>query len=177
MAGIVFGVAGLGVTIGLGVWTLDKLKDAIKDVKAKQTQVTAFQSAMEKALDPIAEEAGLPTKSHSQLTSMAKVWKKISEEFDSYEKSTDYAIRGCFMKKSLADIKAMVAEYGDKGKTYPDDVYPLAKTLADDIKYMFDQKKTDQEIAAFFATENPKVGLRFVFDEFFISSLRWISPT
>ena len=174
IAGIVFGLAGLATTIGLGVWTLDKLDDAINDVESKQTQVTAFQTAMENALDPIVKAAGLPDKNYKQLVTMADEWKKISVEFDSYEKSTYYAIRGYFMKKSLADIKKMVAQYGDKGKTYPDDAYPLAKTLADDIKYKFDQKKTDQQIVAFFATDNPKIGLRFVFDEFFISSLRWI---
>ena len=79
------------------------------------------------------------------------------------------------MKKSLDDIKKMVEKYGDAGKQFPDDGYPLAKTLADYINYLFEQKKTDKEIVSFFATDNPKIGLRFVFDEFFISSLRWLT--
>ena len=173
IAGIVFGVAGLATTIGLGVWTLDKLNKAISDVESKQTQVTKFQTAMEKVLDEIVTAAGLPAKSYSDLTKMAATWKKISENFDSYEKALYYAIKRYFLKKSLDDIKKMVDKYGDAGKPFPDDGYPLAKTLADDIKYEFDQKKTDKEIVSFFATDNPKIGLRFVFDEFFISSLRW----
>ena len=173
IAGIVFGVAGLATTIGLGVWTLDKLNKAIDDVEKKQTQVSKFLKAMQDALDPIVEAAGLPAKSYADLTTMAATWKKISENFDSYEKAMYYAIQGYFLKKSLDDIKKMVAKQSDAGKSFPDDAYPLAKTLADDIKYEFDKKKTDKEIVSFFATDNPKISLRFVFDEFFISSLRW----
>ena len=174
IAGIVFGIAGLATTIGLGVWTLDKLDDAISEVEQKQEQVTAYQKAMEKALESVVEEAGLPAKNYSQLTTMAATWKKISENFDSYQKAMDYAIRGYFLDRSFDAIKKLVERYSDPGKSLPDDGYPLAKTLADDIRYMFGQKKTDKQIVAFFATENPKIGLRFVFDEFFISSLRWI---
>ncbi|KAL9985977.1 hypothetical protein ACROYT_G000028 [Oculina patagonica] len=173
IAGIVFGVAGLATTIGLGVWTLEKLNKAISDVESKQKQVTKFQTAMEKVLDEIVTAAELPAKSYSDLTTMAATWTEISQNFDSHEKALYYAIRGNFMGKPLADIKTMVAKYGDAGKPFPDDGYPLAKTLADDIKYEFNQKKTDQEVVSFFATDNPKIGLRFVFDEFFISSLRW----
>ena len=173
IGGIVFGVAGLATTIGLGIWTIEKLNDAISEVEEKQKQVDAFKKAMTDALDGMIKDAGLPEKSYDGLTKMAATWKTISENFDSYEKSLYYAIRGYFLKKSLDDIKTMVAKESDAGKPFPDDGYPLAKTLADDIKYQFDQKKTDKEIVAFFATENPKIGLRFVFDEFFISSLRW----
>ena len=175
IAGIVFGVAGLATTIGLGVWTLDELNKAISDVESKQTQVTKFQTAMEKVLDEIVKAAGLPAKSYSDLTKMAATWRKISENFDSYQKELYYGIRGYFMKKSLDEVKEMVKKKSDHGKPFPDDGYPLAKTLADDIKYMFGKKKTDQEIVSFFATDNPKIGLRFLFDEFFISSLRWNS--
>lgn len=173
IAGTVFGVAGLATTIELGVWTLEKLNKAISDVEKKQKQMTAFQSAMQKALDPIVEAAGLPAKSYGDLITMAATWKKISENFDSYEKALYYGIRGFFMKKSIDDIKKMVDKESDAGMPFPDDGYPLAKTLADDIKYLFAQKKTDKEIVTFFATKNPNRGLRFLFDEFFISSLRW----
>ena len=174
IAGIVFGVAGLATTIGLGVWTLDKLDKAISDVEKKQTQVDAFQKALTDALDAVVKAAGLQEKDYNSLTTMAATWKKISEGFDSYEKSMYYAIRGYFMKKSYDEIKAMVDKESDEGKPFPEDGYPLAKTLADDINYEFEQKKTDKEVVAYFATEDPKIGLRFVFDEFFISSLRWI---
>ena len=108
IAGIVFEVAGLVTTIGLGVWTLDKLNKAIDDVEKKQTQVTKFQTAMEKVLDEIVTAAGLPAKSYDDLTKMAATWKKISENFDSYEKALYYAIRGYFLKEPLDDIKMMV---------------------------------------------------------------------
>ncbi|KAJ7388807.1 hypothetical protein OS493_035591 [Desmophyllum pertusum] len=127
---------------------------------------------MEKALDPIVTAAGLEAKDYAGLTTMAATWKKISENFDSYETATYYAIRGYFMKKTYDEIKKMVDKESDAGKPFPEDGYPLAKTLADDIKHEFDQKKTDTEIVAFFATDNPKKGLRFVFNEYFISTLR-----
>ena len=174
IGGVVFGVVGLAATIGLGIWTIEKLNKAISDVEKKQKQVDAFKKAMTDALDIMIKDSGLPQKSYDGLTKMAATWKKISENFDSYEKSLYYAIRGYFLKKSLDEIKAMVTKESDAGKPFPDDGYPLAKTLADDIKYLFSQKKSDKEIVAFFATENPKIGLRFVFDEFFISSLRWL---
>ena len=173
IGGIVFGAAGLAMTIGLGVWTLEKLNDAISNVEKKQRQIDAFKKAMTDALDVIVKAAGFPDKSYDQLTKMAATWKTISENFDSYEKSLCYAIRGYFMKKSLDEIKAMVEKESDAGKSFPDDGYTLAKTLADDINSLFDKKKTDKEVVAFFATDNPQKGLRFVFDEFFISTLRW----
>ena len=173
IAALVFGLGGLGATIGLGIWTLDKLDTAIEDVEKKQEQVTAFQAAMESALDPIVTAAGLSAKDYNGLKSMTTTWKQISENYDSYEKALYYGIRGYFMKKSLDEVKKMVEEQSD-GKPFPDDAYPLAKTLADDIKYQFGQKKTDKEIVSFYATDNPNIGLRFVFNEFFISSLRWI---
>ncbi|XP_078367991.1 uncharacterized protein LOC144651836 [Oculina patagonica] len=176
IATLVFGLGGLGVTIGLGSWTMGKLNDALQKVEEKQKTVTEFQNAMVRALDPIVSAAGLQPKNYGGLTEMTKTWKTISENYDSYEKALYIAIRGYFMKKSLDEVKGMVKKNSDAGRPFPDDGYPLAKTLADDIKYEFEQKKTDKEIVSFFATENPKIGLRFVFNEFFITSLRWI-PT
>ena len=173
VAGVVFGVAGLATTIGLGVWTLDKLNKAISDVERKQRQVDAFEKAMKRALDPIVESAGLPEKSYGELVTMAHTWRKLSENFDSYEKAMYYAIRGAFMNLPRPKIKEMVIKESDKGKPFPEDGYALTKILAADIKEQFHDNKTDREVVAFFATMNPKVGLRFVFDEFFISSLRW----
>ena len=50
IAGIVFGVAGLATTIGLGVWTLEQLNDATDNVAKRQAQVTKFQTAMKKSI-------------------------------------------------------------------------------------------------------------------------------
>ena len=173
IAGIIFGVAGLATTIGLGVWTLEKLNNALEDVKKKQKQITKFQNAMEKALDIIVKQAGLPDKTYDQLKKMADMWKKISEHFDSYQKEFYYAIEGYYNGKTLDEVKKLVKEKSDSTvKPFPDDGYPLAKVIADDIKVQIKNGKTDAEIVKYFATENPKVGYRFVFNEFFISMLR-----
>ena len=173
IAGIVFGVAGLATTIGLGVWTIEKLNDALDDVKKKQAQITKFQNAMEKALDVIVRSAGLPDKSYEQLKGLADTWKKISEHFDSYQKAFYYAIQGYYKGKTLDEIKKLVkAETDSSVKPFPDDGYPLAKAIADDIKVQIKNGKKDAEIVKYFANENPKVGYRFVFNEFFISMLR-----
>ena len=172
IAGIVFGIAGLATTIGLGVWTLEKLDKALDDVANKQKQVTQFQTAMQTALDQIVTDAGLPAKSYSELTTMAATWENISANLDSYQKALDYAIKGYVLNKTLDQIKARVTAVSDSGTPFPEDGYTLAKTLADDINYLFSQNKTDKEIVAYFATDNPKIGLRFVFTEYFISSLR-----
>ncbi|KAJ7388809.1 hypothetical protein OS493_035593 [Desmophyllum pertusum] len=157
--------------------TLDKLNKAISDVEAKQTQVTAFLTAMKTMLDQIATAAGLPTENYGDLAQMAGTWRKISENCDSYEKSFYHAIRGYFMKKSLDEVKAMVKKESDAGKPFPDDAYPLAKTLADAIRNQFCQSKTDKDIVVFFANENPEIGQRCVFSEFFISTLRRMMRT
>ena len=177
IASAVFGVAGLAATIGLGVWTLDKLNKAIEDVETKQKQVTTFQTAMKNVLDKIDTAVGLPAENYGELTNMAATWKTISENCDSYEKSFYYAIRGYFMKKSLDEVKEMVQKECDPGKPFPDDAYPLAKTLADEIRNEFGQNKADKEIVVFFANENPNISQRCVFSEFFISSLRKVMQT
>ena len=172
IAGIVFGIAGLATTIGLGVWTLESLNKAIDDVDNKQKQVTQFQTAMHTALDQIVTDAGLPANSYSELKTMAATWENISANFNSYQKALDYAVQGYSLDKPLDEIKAKVNAESDAGTSFPNDGYPVAKTLADDISYMFKQGKTDKEIVSYFANDNPKIGLRFVFAEFFISQLR-----
>ena len=86
IGGIVFAAAGLVATIGLKVWTLEKLNDAISNVEEKQKQVDAFKKAMTDALDSLVKDAALPEKSYDGVTKIASTWKKISENFDSYEK-------------------------------------------------------------------------------------------
>lgn len=172
IAGIVFGLAGLATTIGLGVWTLDNLDKAIDDVDKKQRQITEYQTAMMTALNQIAGEAGVPPNSYTQLTSLAATWEEISAEFDSYQKVLNYAVQGYFQDKPLGDIKAKVKAESDLGTSFPDDGYPLAKTLADDIRQLFQQGKIDKEIVSYFANDNPSIGQRFVFEEYFISTLR-----
>ena len=173
IAGAVFGVAGLAATIGLGVWDIEKLKKAIDDVDKKQKEVTAFQNAMVKVLDETITAAGLPAKSYDELKTLAATWKEMAENFERYTTRMEYAIKGYFQRKPLDDVKKMVNNHTEPtDKPWPEDGYPLAETLADDIRVLFDKGKTDQQVIQFFATDNPKEGLRFVFDGFFIGSMR-----
>ena len=173
IAGTVFGAASLATTIGFGAWDIEKLKKAIADLDEKQHQISKFQKAMEKVLDELVTAAGLPAKSYDELKKLAATWKEISENFESYSTRMDYAIQLYFKQKPPADVKKRVEEHTDPSeKPFPDDAYPLAKTLADDILVLFVKGKTDKEVIEFFATENPKEGLRFVFGGFFIGSLR-----
>lgn len=173
IAGTVFGVAGLATTIGLGVWDIKKLKKAIADLDEKQNQISKFQKGMKEVLDEVITAAGLPEKSYDDLKKLAATWKEISVHFESYSTRMDYAIEGYFMGKALDDVKERVLKHTDPSdKPFPDDAYPLAKVLADNIRYLFENGKTDKEVINFFATENPKEGLRFLFGGYFIGSLR-----
>ncbi|CAB4024570.1 Hypothetical predicted protein [Paramuricea clavata] len=173
IGGIVFGAAAFLATIGLGTWSIVELNKALAEVENKQTQVDLYKKSMTKMLDIIVKAAGLPEKKYDGLVKMSKMWKQISGNFDGYQKSLYYAIRGYSMKKPYDQVKKMVDKESDEGLPFPKDGYVLAELLAKGIKAMFDEKKTDQEVINYFATENPEIGLRFVFDEFFISTLRW----
>lgn len=173
IAGAVFGVAGLAATIGLGIWSIEKLNKAIDDVDEKQTQVSQFQKAMEKVLDEVVTAAGLPAKSYDELKKLAATWKEISQHFERYSTRMDFAIQAYFLQKPLADVKEKVKQHTDPSdKPFPDDAYPLAKTLADDIRVLFNKGKKDKEVIEFFATDNPNKGLRFLLDGFFIATIR-----
>ena len=127
-------------------------------------------------LDPLLKDAGLPSKSYDQLITMASTWKEVSVHYEGYAKVLDYAIEGYILNKSLDDVKKLVESHQDGGeKPFPEDAYSLAKTLADDLKVKFKAGLDDKAVVAFFATENPNEGLRFVFDEFFVSTVRMLA--
>lgn len=92
---------------------------------------------MQKVLDFIVEVVGFLVKSYGDLIIMVVMWKKIFENFDSYEKVLYYGICGFFMKKLIDDIKKMVDKESDVGMLFLDDGYLLVKILVDDIKYLF----------------------------------------
>ena len=174
IAGAVFGIAGLATTIGLGVWTIEKLNKALQDLEGIQKQVSAFQKAMEVALDQLATAGGLPTKSYDQLKTAADTWKTIAESCDAYAKVFYYAIQGYYAGKSDKETRALVAENSDVCTTLPDDAYPLAKTIAEKIKRLIEDKMTDKEIVKYFTDSVPISGQRFALSEFFVSTLRKI---
>lgn len=174
IARLVFGVAGLSAIVGIGIWTVDRLEEAIADVDDKQQQVSAFQKAMEMVLDELVREAALPAKNgYDELKKPAEAWKELCQLLESYKTRMYYAIQGYFMYKSLDGVKEIVEKHTDPSdKPFPVQCYNLAKTLADDIRLQFDKNKTDKEIVNFFATENPVLSLKVVLSEFFIGTLR-----
>ena len=144
IAGVVFGVAGLAASIGLGAWSIKKLENAIRDVEEKKVKVSAFQKAMEKVLNEMITDADLPEKSYDQLVELAKTWKEICEKFERYSTRMSYAIQGYFKHKSLDKVREIVKKHTDPTDVpWPDDAYPLAKTLADDIRVQFDKAGVD----------------------------------
>jgi len=173
IAGLVFGVAGLATTVGLGVWTLEKLDKAISDVNTKQAQVDAFQTAMKKSLDEVVTAAGLSDSSYpdySGLVTLASTWKTMAEDFESYQKAMYYAIKNYYDGKTDDEVKTIVEANSDEDTTFPDDGYSLAKTLAEAISTQL-QSKTDKEVVDYFANDYPDENQRFVLDEYFVSSL------
>lgn len=103
---------------------------------------------------------------------MAATWRKISEYFDSYKTEMYYATGGYYNDRPFDKIQKTVEEESDASRPFPEYGYPLAKTVADDIKYLHnDKNKSVKEIIRFFATEIPKKGERFVLDEFFLKQL------
>ncbi|WP_411027415.1 hypothetical protein, partial [Salmonella sp. s54925] len=71
------------------------------------------------------------------------------------------------------DVKKLFENESDTNMPYPQQGYSIAQQLAAEIKIEFGQKKSDKEVVAFFANDYQDKNLRFVFDEYFISSLRW----
>lgn len=175
VATTVFALGGLGLTVGLGIWTLDKLDDAIEEVEKKQKEVDEFKAAMTSVLNDMLDKAGLQDKTYEELQAMAETWKEISVHYEGYSKQLKFAIQYYYMGLTFDAIKEKVDKISDEGlEPFPDDAYALAKTLADGIKDLIDQGKTDTEIVDFYATDNPELSLRFVLDEYFLSVLRYM---
>ena len=59
---------------------------------------------------------------------------------------------------------------GESGKSFPVQCYNLARQLVDEIRFQFDEHKTDKEIVSFFGGKNTISSRRFVFREYFISN-------
>ena len=174
IAQLVFGLAGLAAIVAIGIWTEDKLKRAIADVEDKQKQVSAFQKNMEEVLEELVKNANLPSKNaYEELKKLAATWKELSQHLENYAARMCYAIQGYFMHNSPDEVKEIVQKHTEvTDKTFPLHCYSVAKDLADEIRSQFDKGQNDKEIVSFFATENPKEGLRFVASQFFIGSLR-----
>ena len=176
VAGTVFSVGGLALTIGLGASTLSKLNDAIDDVEKKQQDVEKFKTAMTSVLNEIAEAAGLPrSTNYNELVKLFESVRKASEAYEEYSKGLKYAIKYYYRDRyTLAQIKERVQRRMDTTvDPLPDKAYVLASTLASGIREKFNQGKTDQEIINFYNDDNPTLEQRFVLDEYFLSDLRW----
>ena len=75
------------------------------------------------------------------------------------------------MHKSLDSVmEEEEKRAGDSGKSFPVQCYNLARQLIDEIRFQFDEHKTDKEFVCFFGGKNTILSRRFVFREYFISN-------
>ena len=175
VAGRVFSIGGLALTIGLGAANLTRLNEAIAEVEKKQQEVDTYQAAMKKVLGDIAESAGLRrTSTFDEIVRLFEGMRKASEVYEEYIKGFKYAIKYYYRGQyTLDQIKTMVQRRMDPtALPLADSTYVLARDLANGIHEKFDQGKSDVEIIDFYKS-NPNKKQRFVLDEYFISELRY----
>ena len=80
-------------------------------------------------------------------------------------------IKEYFVHKSLDSVmEEEEKRAGDSGKSFPVQCYNLARQLIDEIRFQFDEHKTDKEFVCFFGGKNTILSRRFVFREYFISN-------
>ena len=166
----VLAVAGFGLSLYNGITALEKLDHAIEKVKRKRKDAENAVSKMQGSLDGLLKSMKLQVGKYAKLKDISEDWAKLAENFD---------------KKSTAFYRAMTAFA--TGKSQPqvhqflkskglvdlkDDVLVLAKLFQENILDMMRQGKTDEQVIDFYANENPRDGLRFLLDPFFVSTLR-----
>ena len=169
-AGAVLAVVGFGLTLYSGIKALNKLNDAIDKVNARRRKAEAAEAKMKNALDGILRALHLQVGRYESLKKISDDWSKLAKNFDTYSTAFDYAITGFAMGKNEAQVKAFVTEKGSP--TLNDDILVLAKLIEENILDMMRKGKKDEEIIEYYAKENPKEGLRFVMNEYFVSTLR-----
>ena len=169
-AGLVLAVAGFGFSLYNGITQLNKLNDAIAQVKEKKRKSDEVIQKMQTALDGLLTSMNLRTGNYAKLVEISNDWSKLSKNFDDYSTAFYYAIRRFSKGNNLSQVKQYLA--GKNYKSLNDNVLSLAKIMQDEIYDFFRAGRTDSQIVNFYAKENPNEGLRFVLNEFFISTLR-----
>lgn len=168
-AGAVFAVAGFGLTLYNGITELNKLNDAIHKVHAKKSEAKNVEKKMKNSLDDLMKRLGVQV-DYKSLKDISNDWAKLAENFDKYSTAFYTAITGFAKGKSESQVKAYLESRGSP--SLKDDVLSLAKIIEESILQMMKDGKTDEQIINFYAKENPKEGLRFVMDAYFVSTLR-----
>ena len=170
-AGAALAVVGFGLTLYSGITALKKLNDATDKVNTRRRKAEDAEAKMKKALDSILRALHLQMGSYENLKKISDDWSKLANNFDTYSTAFDYAITGFAMGKNEAQVKQFVMERGSPSLN--DDILVLARLIEENILDMMRQGKKDEEIINYYAKENPKEGLRFVMNEYFISTLRF----
>lgn len=168
--GSVLAVVGFGLTLYNGIKALNKLNHAIDKVNNKRQQAEDVMAKMKKSLDGLLSSLKLQVGSYESLKEISNDWATLAENFDKSSTAFYYAIIGFAMGKNQAQVGEFVISKGSLG--LKDDVLALAKLIEENILDMMREGKNDEQIINFYAKENPKEGLRFVMDPFFVSTLR-----
>lgn len=169
-AGAVLAVAGFGLTLYNGITALNKLNDAIDKVNGKRRQAEDAMTKMKKSLDGLLSALGLKVGSYETLKDISNDWATLAANFDKYSTAFYTAMTGFAMGKTQAQVNVFLKARGSP--TLKDDVLVLAKLIQSNMLQMMRQGKTDEQIINFYAKDNPKEGLRFVMDAYFVSTLR-----
>lgn len=169
-AGAVLAVAGFGLSLYNGITALNKLNDAIDKVNSKRHQADDAVKKMKNSLDDLLKRLGLKVGSYESLGDISNDWNKLAENFDRCSTAFYFAMNGFAAHKSEAQVKDFLKGRGCL--TLKDDVLALAKIIEQSILQMMKDGKTDEQVINFYAKENPKEGLRFLMDPYFVSSLR-----
>jgi type II secretory pathway pseudopilin PulG len=169
-AGAALAVAGFGLTLYNGITALKKLNDAIDKVHAKRDKATDAMHKMKRSLDGLLKALGLTVGSYETLRDISNDWAQLADNFDKYSTAFYYAITGFAMGKTQDEVINFLKQRG--AVSLKDDVLAFAKIIEENILQMMKEGKTDEQIINFYAKENPKEGLRFVMDSYFVSTLR-----
>lgn len=169
-AGAVLAVAGFGLTLYNGITALNKLNDAIDKVNSRRHEAEDAVKKMKNSLDDLLKRLGIKVGSYESLRDISNDWEKLAENFDRYSTAFYNAVTGFAAGKSESQVKDVLKARGSP--TLKDDVLALAKIIEQSILQMMRDGKTDEQIINFYAKENPKEGLRFLMDPYFVSTLR-----
>lgn len=169
-AGAALAVAGFGLTLYTGITALNKLNDAIHKVNGKRQQADDAMTKMKKSLDGLLSALGMRVGSYKTLRDISNDWATLAANFDKYATAFYYAMTGFAMKKTQAQVNAFLK--ARHCPTLKDDVLVLANLIQENILKMMKNGNTDEQIINFYAKNNPKEGLRFVMDPYFVSTLR-----
>ena len=169
----VFAVVGFGLSLYNGIKTLDKLNEAIDKVNKKKKEAEDAMQKMKTSLDGLMKTLGISIGSYETLRDISNDWAQLAENFHKYSLAFYYAMTGFAMGKKQRDVVSFLQSKGSV--PLKDDVLALALLMEQNILQMMKDGKNDEQIINFYAKENPKEGLRFVMDPFFVSTLREFS--